>query len=372
MAHTARTLFGQATSEHLNALTIATSHAIADTGATSIFVMEGVDVENKQVAVQPLTIRLPDGRKVHSSHTCDINIPGLHTRLIGHIVPHLSVASLMGIRPLCKAGCTVQFDDDKCDVIYNGNVILRGYKDPASDLWTLPITADAMKTALPRSAPVFDRALHDTAPVHPGVDLANFTHSIKTRANGVKFAHQSLCSPKISTLLKAVRKGFLKGCPNLSEKLILKYLNASPATSKGHMKRPRHGIRSTRAATATPVLRPAPAPDTGELDVPIIPEPFWLPEPDDVGRPLDSLPNVIDDDESIANVFCYGAFADKRSGVVYNDLTGSFPFVSFDGSVCFLVMYVYEANAILATPIAGLDDQSIFTAYKRNFDKLTS
>jgi hypothetical protein len=146
MAHTARTLFGKATSEHLNALTIAPSHAIADTGATSIFVMEGVDVENKQVAVQPLTIRLPDGRKVHSSHTCDINIPGLPTSLIGHIVPHLSVASLLGIRPLCKAGCTVQFDNDKCDVIFNGNVILRGYKDPASDLWTLPITANAMKT----------------------------------------------------------------------------------------------------------------------------------------------------------------------------------------------------------------------------------
>jgi hypothetical protein len=78
------------------------------------------------------------------------------------------------------------------------------------------------------------------------------------------------------------------------------------------------------------------------------------------------------DDESIANVFCYGAFADKRSGVVYNDLTGSFPFVSYDGSICFLVMYHYEVNVILATPIAGLDDKSIFNAYKKNFDELAS
>jgi hypothetical protein len=57
--------------------------------------------------------------------------------------------------------------------------------------------------------------------------------------------------------------------------------------------------------------------------------------------------------------------------VVYNDLTGNFPFVSFDGSVCFLVIYHYEANAILATPIAGLDDKSIFDAYKNTFDELT-
>jgi hypothetical protein len=38
-------------------------------------------------------------------------------------------------------------------------------------------------------------------------------------------------------LLKAMCKGFLKGCPNLLEKVILKHLNPSPATAKEHMKR---------------------------------------------------------------------------------------------------------------------------------------
>jgi hypothetical protein len=35
--------------------------------------------------------------------------------------------------------------------------------------------------------------------------------------------------------------------------------------------------------------------------------------------------NIILEDKSIANVFCFGAFTDKISGVVYNDLTGNFP-----------------------------------------------
>jgi hypothetical protein len=64
--------------------------------------------------------------------------------------------------------------------------------------------------------------------------------------------------------------------------------------------------------------------------------------------------NLIADKEStrsIANVFAYGAFADKRSGVVYHDLTGSFPFMLLDGSVCFFVLYHYESNSILAEPI---------------------
>jgi hypothetical protein len=149
------------------------------------------------------------------------------------------VALLTGIQPLCKAECQVLFDN-YCDVIFDGNVILCGYNYPSSDLWTQSITGcNTMRTALPQSAPGIDCAPHDMRPkIHPSFTLVSFTHSVCTRANSVKFAHQSLCNPKISTLLKAVRKGFLKGCPNLSEKLILKYLNPSPATAKGHMKRP--------------------------------------------------------------------------------------------------------------------------------------
>ncbi len=70
---------------------------------------------------------------------CDINILGLPTTLTGHIVPSLTIASLIGIRPLCKAGCRVTFDNTKCDVIFKGKVILRVFKDPSTDLWTLPI-----------------------------------------------------------------------------------------------------------------------------------------------------------------------------------------------------------------------------------------
>jgi hypothetical protein len=85
-------------------------------------------------------------------------------------------------------------------------------------------------------------------------------------------------------------------------------------------------------------------------------------------------PNIIFDDDnvSIANIFCFGVFANRNSGIVYHDLTGLFPFMSFDGNVCFFVLYHYESNAILASPIAGLDDVSIFKAYKKYFEELTA
>ena len=86
-------------------------------------------------------------------------------------------------------------------------------------------------------------------------------------------------------------------------------------------------------------------------------------------------PNLIgmdDNDTTIANVFCFGAFADKTSGIIYNDLTGSFLFVSLDRSVCFFVLYHYKSNCILATPIKRMDDSATFEVYKKYFEGLTS
>ncbi len=80
----------------------------------------------------------------------------------------------------------------------------------------------------------------------------------------------------------------------------------------------------------------------------------------------------MDDNESIANVFCFGVFVDKNNRVVYNDLMDSFPFISLEGSIYFFLVYHYKANAILAMPIAGLDNISIFKAYKMQFEDLTS
>jgi hypothetical protein len=86
-------------------------------------------------------------------------------------------------------------------------------------------------------------------------------------------------------------------------------------------------------------------------------------------------PNLITnvDYECIANIFCFGAFADKNTGRVYNNCTGKFPFMSLDWNVCFFMMYHYKTtNAIFATLIPDLDSKSISAAYVTNFEYLVS
>ncbi len=68
--------------------------AIADSGATQIFIMEGTPVTNKRTTDCPLKVALADGRRVMSTHVCDVDILGFPVTLTGHIIPELSIASL--------------------------------------------------------------------------------------------------------------------------------------------------------------------------------------------------------------------------------------------------------------------------------------
>ncbi len=242
----------------------------------------------------------------------------------------MTTASLFGICILCKAGCKVLFDDDKCQVIYNSKVILTGYKDPVSDLWTLPI--------LPSEPPQTTPDAAHPLPLGPCIsdtpqELANFSYHRTSTENNVKFMHQSLCNPPKLSLLEAIRRGFLRGAPHLKGKNVAKYLPPSMATSKGHMKRPHKGIRST--TPKQPCIRvPDSVPD------PVMPgliEPHDPHADDNFSPTAQQYHHIIDnnDDQSIANKFCFGAFADKISGVVYNNCTGEFPYMSLDGNVCF-------------------------------------
>ena len=104
----------------------------------------------------------------------------------------------------------------------------------------------------------------------------------------------------------------------MKETLILKYPNPSTATAKGHMKRPRQGIRSTnhkvRSHTPTPHISVLVIEAVPIIAPPIIPDPAY-PGPT-YGALLGSHVITDDRDEAIANIFCVGAFADKNSGIV--------------------------------------------------------
>jgi hypothetical protein len=187
-----------------------------------------------------------------------------------------------------------------------------------------------IKTTPPCPGPCIGCAL-----CNPVVETAGFSYPQTTKANNVNFAHQRFCNPPIASHLKAINAGFLKEAPHLDAHLVQKYLLASPATSKGHMKQPWKGIWSTsntKPTTATQLDPLLPRPQRVEdHTIPDLNHPQPTNDVDD--STTHPPPHLIQefDDYSIANVFCFGAFADKLSGVVYNNCTGNFPYMLLDG-----------------------------------------
>ena len=72
---------------------------VAESGATGHFLLPGTEITNMKLSNNPLTINLPDGTQLKSTHTCEINVPWIpkSTRSV-HIVPGMSHTSLVSIK----------------------------------------------------------------------------------------------------------------------------------------------------------------------------------------------------------------------------------------------------------------------------------
>ena len=72
----------------------------------------------------PISINLPDGSVIKSTHTCRINIPWLLERATrAYIVPGLAHTSLISIAVLCDVGCKVIHNDDEYKMYFEGKIV---------------------------------------------------------------------------------------------------------------------------------------------------------------------------------------------------------------------------------------------------------
>ena len=109
---------------------------ILDSGATSHFLVVDAPRDDVRPALTPLTVCLPDGAQVHSSHTCSLRVNNLpQNACVTHVIPGLASHSLLSVVRLCNAGCEFIFTKIDCYVKYLGRTVLRGYKCNKTGLW---------------------------------------------------------------------------------------------------------------------------------------------------------------------------------------------------------------------------------------------
>ncbi len=92
--------------------------SILDSGMTSHFLMTAALMTNMHPTNKPIIACLPNGERVHSTHTCTLDIPALPASAQhAHIIPGLASHSLISIITLCNTGCNVVFTKIGCTII---------------------------------------------------------------------------------------------------------------------------------------------------------------------------------------------------------------------------------------------------------------
>jgi hypothetical protein len=79
--------------------------AIVDSGCTGDFLLVNTPCLNKIKSRTPLTVRLPNGATMESSHTAELDIPELNaTASKAYVFPGITNHSLLSVGQLCDKG----------------------------------------------------------------------------------------------------------------------------------------------------------------------------------------------------------------------------------------------------------------------------
>ncbi len=209
--------------------------AILDSGTTSHFLTTAAPMTNMRPTSKFIIAQLPNGKRIHSMHTCTLGIPALPASVqYAHIIPGLASYSLISIVTLCNTGCNVVFTKIGCTITYHSKVILCGSKCTHTGLWMIPLCPTLPSTAN-----------NNQANPLPTVIAANMD-ATSSAGKYARYIQQALCSPLATTLKQALKPSReLATIPGLKAHLIKTHLPYSTATDKGHMRHHCQGIQST-------------------------------------------------------------------------------------------------------------------------------
>jgi hypothetical protein len=91
------------------------------------------------VSQRAMTVRLPNGATIESTHTASLDIPELNKdSSISHIFPGMANHSLLSVGKLYNEGYSVTFRIEAVTICNSQNVqILKGARDLDTGLWRI-------------------------------------------------------------------------------------------------------------------------------------------------------------------------------------------------------------------------------------------
>jgi hypothetical protein len=161
-----------------------------------------------------ITIIHPGGNQMMTMHAIDLLLLILPPEAcLGHHLPSL-VNNLLSVTALVDVGCKVFFHCTGCKVTFEGAIILQGWQDPKNRLWWVKTVDDGWttdyKVAIPPQEPPTIKL------TIPPATYAYSLYECSTTYKLTHFYYACLDYLIVSTLIKAIKAGYLQGWPGLT------------------------------------------------------------------------------------------------------------------------------------------------------------
>ncbi|EED89749.1 predicted protein [Thalassiosira pseudonana CCMP1335] len=295
--------------------------ALLDTAANISLLANGAPSERANSQLTPKSVMQPKGDRLFTTETLLLllNKVPLEARE-AHRAPGIT-NNLLSASALADAGCELFFHQTGCEVSLNGEIILRGWRDPDTRLWRVSLLADGSNSIVPAEQDIVQ------SPTVNGI------YECENTGDLIQFYYATMGYPVLSTWTKAIDKGYFRGWRGLTSDRVRRFIKPNEQCEQGHMDQRRTGIRSTKSSHAVP---PPDIVDTME-------EPTQAPQNDKTNM-----------------VFMTIAEAE---GQLFTDQTGRFPVTSNRGNNYIVLFYVVDANFIKSYPIKSRHRTELLKAY---------
>ena len=294
--------------------------------------------------------QLPDGTRTPASDIQQLHHNVRQPAKDVHIVPTIDKNSLLSIPKFAAAGYITVFDGEEVNIYdaYNTKVIvtreaiLRGWFDKTANLWRVPLLPivlnETTNTVLVYKTPT--EYLPDRP---PPIDAVHNVYELKTQPELICYLHVAAGFPTKPTWLAAIKNKHYASWLGLTTAAVAKYYPESEETMKGHGRKERSGLRSTKT-TEQPldplrennVERQAPIPKEYDVFIKVI------------------------------------AIDEEGNATIHSDQTGRFPKKSSRGNQYIMVLVHPNSNGILQEPMKNRTSGKMIRAYQNLINRLKS
>jgi hypothetical protein len=296
--------------------------------------------------------QLPDGTRTAARTISELPFEIRNPAKEIHNVPTIVENSLLSIPKMAEAGYITVFDDEQVNiydarntkVLVTRKAILRGWYDKTTKLWRLPLVpivinenTDTVLTTKPPTEFLPKRP--------PANEAVHNVYELKTQPELIRYLHAAAGFPTKPTWIKAIKNKQFASWPGLTVQAVSKHFPESKETSKGHGRKIKSGLRSTKRSKEGATVD---ANDDDDEQAAALTE-----------RNHSIFLKVYDTEEDAVET-------------IFTDQTGQFPKKSSKGNQYIMVLCDIDSNSILVAAMKNRTSGEMIRAYQELIDRLHS